>query len=300
MGGARYLLLVGFGVASLAFPSIAAADSGSVEIRYLGDRQFEGAFTTAVTQCPPADCGWWPVAMEQHPATPCSPHSNELVYVGEWADGPGWKRDVDRFYSDRLTTRICLFVRKSNGDVLLAEKLYTVPFVLRVRGRRRQPLRRGSGNLAMRLRCSHDCVVRLRATPYYAGRRGRRRVLRRLGWRERFRLRRGENPAYGFRFTRPERRRLRRVMSRYGSVLWLFRFRAISRHNGAVSRARQTIRMVRPRRSSRCMPGYSPCLPRRDDLDCGDIPASKKPVRVRGDDPYQLDRDGDGYGCDRG
>jgi hypothetical protein len=47
-----------------------------------------------------------------------------------------------------------------------------------------------------------------------------------------------------------------------------------------------------------CQPGYSPCLPRVADLNCGDIPASKKPVRVTGSDPYRLDADGDGYGCD--
>jgi hypothetical protein len=49
---------------------------------------------------------------------------------------------------------------------------------------------------------------------------------------------------------------------------------------------------------SGCQPGYSPCLPRVADLNCGDIPASKKPVRVTGEDPYRLDGDGDGWGCD--
>jgi hypothetical protein len=49
---------------------------------------------------------------------------------------------------------------------------------------------------------------------------------------------------------------------------------------------------------SGCQPGYSPCLPRVADLNCSDIPASKKPVRVTGDDPYRLDGDGDGWGCD--
>jgi hypothetical protein len=47
-----------------------------------------------------------------------------------------------------------------------------------------------------------------------------------------------------------------------------------------------------------CQPGYSPCLPRVADLNCSDIPASKKPVRVTGSDPYRLDGDGDGWGCD--
>jgi hypothetical protein len=51
-----------------------------------------------------------------------------------------------------------------------------------------------------------------------------------------------------------------------------------------------------PRRSG-CQPGYSPCLPRTADLNCSDIPAAKRPVRVTGSDPYRLDGDGDGIAC---
>lgn len=47
-----------------------------------------------------------------------------------------------------------------------------------------------------------------------------------------------------------------------------------------------------------CQSGYSPCLPRVADLNCSDIPASKKPIRVTGSDPYRLDGDGDGYACE--
>ncbi len=47
-----------------------------------------------------------------------------------------------------------------------------------------------------------------------------------------------------------------------------------------------------------CQPGYSPCLPRVADLNCADIPASKRPVRVTGSDPYRLDGDGDGWACE--
>lgn len=49
---------------------------------------------------------------------------------------------------------------------------------------------------------------------------------------------------------------------------------------------------------SGCQPGYSPCLPRVADLNCSDIPASKRPVRVTGSDPYRLDGDGDGIACE--
>jgi DNA-binding winged helix-turn-helix (wHTH) protein len=43
-----------------------------------------------------------------------------------------------------------------------------------------------------------------------------------------------------------------------------------------------------------CAPGYEPCLPIQADLDC---PQIREQVTVTGDDPYGLDRDGDGYGC---
>ena len=44
-----------------------------------------------------------------------------------------------------------------------------------------------------------------------------------------------------------------------------------------------------------CEPGYSPCLPVTDDLNCSDVDG---PVTVTGDDPYGLDADGDGTDCD--
>jgi hypothetical protein len=47
-----------------------------------------------------------------------------------------------------------------------------------------------------------------------------------------------------------------------------------------------------------CHPNYSPCLPIVSDLDCGQISASLKPIRVIGSDPYRLDSDNDGWGCE--
>jgi hypothetical protein len=47
-----------------------------------------------------------------------------------------------------------------------------------------------------------------------------------------------------------------------------------------------------------CEPGYSPCLPIVEDLDCADISDADKPVHVTGDDPYRLDADDDGWGCE--
>jgi resuscitation-promoting factor RpfB len=52
-----------------------------------------------------------------------------------------------------------------------------------------------------------------------------------------------------------------------------------------------------------CTPGYSPCLPPASDYDCaggsGNGPKYVDgPVRVTGSDPYGLDDNGDGVGCE--
>jgi resuscitation-promoting factor RpfB len=47
--------------------------------------------------------------------------------------------------------------------------------------------------------------------------------------------------------------------------------------------------------TSNCTPSYSPCLPPASDYDCSDVDG---PVQVTGSDPYRLDRDGDGVGCE--
>ena len=53
-----------------------------------------------------------------------------------------------------------------------------------------------------------------------------------------------------------------------------------------------------------CTPGYSPCLPPASDYDCaggsGDGPKYVRgPVYVTGSDPYQLDGNDDGVGCEK-
>lgn len=52
-----------------------------------------------------------------------------------------------------------------------------------------------------------------------------------------------------------------------------------------------------------CDPNYDPCVPIASDVDCaggrGNGPAYVEgPVRVIGKDIYDLDRDGDGIGCE--
>ena len=50
-----------------------------------------------------------------------------------------------------------------------------------------------------------------------------------------------------------------------------------------------------PAISNGCNPNYAPCLPVSDDLDCTDI---AEVVTVVKEDPYGLDRDGDGTACE--
>jgi hypothetical protein len=57
-----------------------------------------------------------------------------------------------------------------------------------------------------------------------------------------------------------------------------------------------------PRPRTDCQ-GYSPCLPPGPDVDCaggsGDGPRYVNgPVYVNGSDPYELDGNGDGVGCE--
>lgn len=54
-----------------------------------------------------------------------------------------------------------------------------------------------------------------------------------------------------------------------------------------------------PPATGSCHPSYTPCLPVVGDLDCADVRAlGVAPVRVTGSDPYRLDGDGDGLGCE--
>jgi hypothetical protein len=58
-----------------------------------------------------------------------------------------------------------------------------------------------------------------------------------------------------------------------------------------------------PEPAPSCHPSYTPCLPIVSDVDCpggsGDGPVyAPGPVQVTGPDEYDLDRDGDGTGCD--
>jgi hypothetical protein len=67
---------------------------------------------------------------------------------------------------------------------------------------------------------------------------------------------------------------------------------------GVGARPGREVRITTPN----CTAGYSPCLPPASDYDCaggsGDGPKYTGFVRVTGSDPYGLDADNDGYGCE--
>jgi hypothetical protein len=57
-----------------------------------------------------------------------------------------------------------------------------------------------------------------------------------------------------------------------------------------------TRRTVAGGASASCNPNYTPCVPNSaSDLNCPDV---GHPVKVVGSDPYNLDGDGDGSGCE--
>ncbi len=78
--------------------------------------------------------------------------------------------------------------------------------------------------------------------------------------------------------------------------------RAKSAPAGAWKACGTTIRPVVPSQpppAGGCHPSYAPCLPIVGDLDCADVRAlGVAPVRVVGSDPYRLDADDDGLGCE--
>jgi membrane protein involved in colicin uptake len=77
-------------------------------------------------------------------------------------------------------------------------------------------------------------------------------------------------------------------------------------NRAAASRAaasRAAASSAAPPADNNCTPGYSPCIPPGSDVDCeggsGNGPRYVAgPVTVTGSDPYRLDSDHDGIGCE--
>jgi micrococcal nuclease len=65
---------------------------------------------------------------------------------------------------------------------------------------------------------------------------------------------------------------------------------------GPVNATKATPRPKPGKPASKCNPNYTPCVPNSStDLNCADV---RRAVHVVGSDPYNLDSDGNGYGCE--
>jgi len=249
------------------------------------------------------------------------------VWVGGYHDGPSTETATVRFYRSYTPTKLCLIVNGANREAVVAEAAWSpppppplpppapvepTPLWLTTSANSRQRLRAPRpgdryNNLVTRLRCSRRCTAHLRARPYYRPA-GYRRLVPGSRFTDTFRLPARETQEFGFWFPRDERKRFARVIDRYGPILWKFRYRAESA-SGETDYATVYIRMVRPpapRPPSSPAPvdcqGYSPCIPPGPDVDCaggsGNGPRYVGLVHVYGSDPYGLDSDGDGLGCE--
>lgn len=71
--------------------------------------------------------------------------------------------------------------------------------------------------------------------------------------------------------------------------------------SGCAKQANTSTGLPEPTTAKDCTPGYKPCIPAMSDYDCkggqGDGPGYTGRVEVTGTDPYDLDRDGNGFAC---
>jgi hypothetical protein len=73
--------------------------------------------------------------------------------------------------------------------------------------------------------------------------------------------------------------------------------------SGRASSVSKTLTLTVEKAAASCTPGYSPCIAPGSDVDCaggsGNGPRYVHgPIRVTGSDPYGLDSDHDGIGCE--
>jgi hypothetical protein len=242
---------------------------------------------------------------------------HSLRLRGEWTTRPG----VYFWQAHRIACNAGATDCDAESEIRRLE-MVAPPFAFDVSARARQqlksPRRSQFNNLVMRLSCNRTCRVRLRSTAFLH-RGGRRQLLHGLHLGGSFRLQGGKGSWYGFRFSRRERARMTAAMGRYGALVWRIELRATS-VDGESRRSTHFIRMTPPppqaptprqppvpprdgpERASGCQ-GYTPCIAAGPDVDCqgggGNGPRYVDgPVRVGGSDPYGLDSDGDGLGCE--
>jgi hypothetical protein len=267
-------------IATLTFvaasPAVASADSGTItNVVAAGDDQIRATFTSTSTTCTPEGfCGWSPFATDVAAGQVCSPADD--IYIGDYRNDPGTQTSTETFYPLAYSVRLCLYITGPDGvDRLVAQYDYAPPPPLKVREARanlpgilrREYHSRFTHRKHFRRSCSRYSTQKVRCTVRwdYSGK-----------WRYRGAVTMRNNPddvdAILY-WTNIHRKRLHPRPSH------------------------------KPPPQQNCDPNYSGCLdPNASDYDCiggsGDGPRYTGPVRVLGDDHYDLDRDGDGVGCE--
>lgn len=163
------------------------------------------------------------------------------------------------------------------------------------------PARRAVGNRFRSWRAGFAGSRGVRVTASRARLKGRRAIVK-------VRLRAGARDVCSGRTVR-QRFRGNVVLAQRGDSFVVLRFRIAKTSGGTPRRSKSECPEPEPKPSPQgpgsgtdCQ-GYSPCLPPGPDVDCaggsGDGPRYVSgPVSVNGNDPYGLDSDGDGVGCE--
>jgi hypothetical protein len=279
-------------MAFATLPSLASADSGSItNVAAADGGQVQATYTSTSTTCrSDGFCGWYPHAKQVPADQACGAFSTDhLTYVGNFQDDVGTQTGTDTFRPLGSSVRICLYISgPDDSEHFVAEYIYNSATPS-------QPQPPPPDTNQVPPLTIRDAKATL---PH---------------------LLRHE---YGRRFTR--RRHFRRSCYRYTTqkvrcdVRWEYRnygYRGhVTMRNDRADPATSVLYSLKIRRKRlhprpapgpqrNCDPNYSGCLnPNASDYDCaggsGDGPYYTGPVRVLGDDHFDLDRDGDGVACD--
>lgn len=308
---------------ALMSPAAAAADGGSITNVYaVGDGTVAATYTSTFSGCSSTgSCVWYPWAAQVPAWVGCSVDQAHLTYVGTVFENPGTQVGAGVFYPVYNPARVCLFARDADGvQHLLADAVYPAGSTQAAGGGSPAPAPTttpapttsddGDSEWAPPLSIA-DARALLPAT--LKGKYGRRWTKHRHFMRSCARLTgekvrchvRWDSGSYRYRGTVTLRNDPDAPASSYVSTTSIKRTRirygsSTRNSTNAQGNAGGTDSPAPPRR---CDPNYSGCLnPDASDYDCvggsGDGPLYTGQVRVLGDDHYDLDRDGDGIGCD--
>lgn len=321
------VLLVVVG-ACLMVPATALADSGSItNVVDRGDGSAQATYTTTSTTCTAEGfCGWFPVASQVPASQACgASYGSDLTYVGEFQETSGSQSASEIFFPMASSVRLCLYI--SGPDLiehLVAQYLYAssppppptpapppppIPTPAPIPTPTPAPTPRSHKPYhapTLRMAAAQRRVPAALRAEYRSWFRHHRRFggsCSRLG-SHKIRCRVHWTKGH-FRYR--ARVMLRNDLDEPASITWevlAHRKRIHHKPEHAAPKPpapRPTPKPPAPRPS--CDANYGGCLkPNVSDYDCsggsGDGPYYTGPVRVIGDDHYDLDRDGDGIGCD--